>query len=87
MPEPRLLPENREKDHPVAVGWISCHRGRFELLQPIPLDATTSILQMLIADRFHFITLSATRLKHGKANVQTFHLVTHIDADDLPLES
>lgn len=67
-------------------GWISCSRGRFELLQPIPLDATAPILQMLIADRFHYITLSATKLKHGRADVRTFHLVAHIDADDLPLD-
>jgi hypothetical protein len=85
MPRQDLDQDRRKDDQPSAVGSLRVDGGRLIVLQPIPKDSLTPILQVLIADRFRFVDLGGARLRHRQALVSSFSLETHIDADDMPL--
>jgi hypothetical protein len=67
------------------VGSLRVDGGQLIVLQPIPANSLTPILQVLIADRFRFVDMGGARLRHRQALVSSFSLETHIDADDMPL--
>jgi hypothetical protein len=84
MPRADLDQDRRKDDQPSAVGSLRVDGGQLIVLQPIPKDSLTPILQVLIADRFRFVDLGGARLRHRQALVSSFSLETHIDADDMP---
>jgi hypothetical protein len=84
MPRHDLDQDRRKDDQPSAVGSLRVDDGWLIVVQPIPADSLTPILQVLIADRFRFVDMGGARLRHRQALVSSFSLETHIDADDMP---
>jgi hypothetical protein len=84
LPRADLDQDRRKDDQPSAVGSLRLDGGRLIVLQSIPKDSLTPILQVLIADRFRFVDLGGAKLRHRQALVSSFSLATHIDPDDMP---
>jgi hypothetical protein len=84
IPRGDLDQDRRKDDQPSAVGSLRVHDGRLVVLQPIPKDSLTAVLQVLIADRFRFVDMGGARLRHRQALLNSFSLATHIDPDDMP---
>ena len=70
LPDHRLNEDQREGLEPKTVGSVNRHRGKLEALLSMPSDVLPSILQMLIAERFHFAVLHGEPLRYGHALIR-----------------
>lgn len=84
MPDRRLNEGERERDEPHSCGSLHLHRGYFQVLLPMPLDALPSILQIACADRLRYVVITGDRLRYGHGLVRMYRLQRTIDKDDLP---
>ena len=90
--EVSLLPSvemshGQRKDHePLALGSLETYNDRIVGLLSIPIDVLPPILQMLIGERFKFISMSGTRFHYRRARLLGFRLEINMTEDDLPPE-
>jgi hypothetical protein len=84
IPDDRYNQDNWHLHKTGHVGTLSLHRGRLTGLFSLPSNVLPSLLTMLAADRFKFVTIAATKLRYGNAVAQDFRLDMNIDDDDLP---
>lgn len=84
MPDRRLNEGERERDQPHSVGSMHLHRGYFQILLPMPLDALPSVLQIACADRLRYVVITGDRLRYGHGLVRMYRMQRTIDKDDLP---
>ena len=85
-PDARLNVGARERNDPKMVGSLQLHRGNLRVSVSIPLDSLGTILQMLIANRLHYMVVEGDKLHYGEAIVRTFHINMTLTSDDLPPE-
>lgn len=84
MPDRRLNEGERERDEPHSCGSLHLHRGHFQVLLPLPLDALPSVLQIASVDRLRYVVITGDRLRYGHSLVRTYRLQRTLDKDDLP---
>lgn len=85
MPDPRLNKGERERDDPKSCGSLYVHRGHFQALLPMPLDALSSVLQLAAAGRLRYVVMTGDKLRYGQGLIQMYRLQRMLDADDLPI--
>lgn len=86
LPDRRLNEGERERDDPRSCGSLQLHRGHFQALLPMPLDALPSVLQAAIADRLRYVVITGDKLRYGQGYVRMYRLQRSVDKDDLPSE-
>jgi len=84
MPDHALNRSERMKHKPVSVGSLRVWRGHAEALLGVPADALASVLPMLIAGRFQYVSMHGEVLYRGQATIRSYGLATDIDEEDMP---
>lgn len=85
-----LFPDVRyNRDHwhhhkTAHIGTLRLDRGTLTGLFSLPSDALPSVLTMLAAGKFRFVTISSEELRYGKAAAHDSSLEMNIDEKDLP---
>jgi hypothetical protein len=75
----------QRKDHePLALGSLETYDDRIVRLISIPADVLPPILQMLIGERFKFISMSGTKFHYRRARLDGFRLEMNMTEDDMP---
>jgi hypothetical protein len=88
--EVSLLPSvemnhGQRKDHePLALGSLETYNDRIVGLLSIPMDVLPPILQMLIGDRFKFVSMIGTKFHYRRARLHGFRLEMNLTEDDMP---
>ncbi|MGM4885288.1 hypothetical protein AB8A20_07920 [Tardiphaga sp. 604_B6_N1_1] len=84
FPDTRLNESERSSiSQPKAVGWIT-HRGKqYSANLHIPADALGSVLQMLIAGRYQYVLMDASKSFRGEADIRHFRFSKTVTEDDL----
>jgi hypothetical protein len=86
LPDVRLNHPARDRDEPQSTGSFHISRGRLEFILPMPADALSDVLAMMIAGRFRFAVLEADRPHYGQGRVRHYRLASFHDKDDLPAD-
>jgi hypothetical protein len=84
LPSCDMLPESRKERQPRCVGSLDIYDDRIAGLVSIPMDALSSILQMLIGGCFRFVSMRGPRFRYRQALCNSFRLDMKLDPDDLP---
>jgi hypothetical protein len=77
--------ELRRKHEPNGVGALELRKGRLTGSLYLPFDVLATALQMMIADRWHFVVLGADAFLSGRSSVISYRLQRALDDDDLSL--
>lgn len=86
LPDVRLNRSARDRDEPQSTGSFHISRGHLEFILPMPADALSDVLVMMIAGRFRFAVLEADRPHYGQGRVRHYRLASFHDKDDLPAD-
>jgi hypothetical protein len=88
--EVSLLPSvemnhGQRRDHePLALGSLETYDDRIVGLISIPTDVLPPILQMLMGERFKFVSMSGTKFHYRRARLHGFRLEMDMTEDDMP---
>lgn len=85
LPSYDMLPEARKDHKPRCVVSLDAYGDRIAGLVSIPVDAVSSILQMLIGGHFRFASMRGPRLRYRQTLCNSFRLEMTIDEEDMPL--
>ena len=86
LPDLRLNEDQRDRHVWKGVGSVRRSRGTVSGLLSVPADVLPLLLQMLIAHRFRYLSLSGERLHYGHATIRTYTIETTIDDEDMPVD-
>lgn len=87
MPDAELDWRERSKHEPKSVGIIQIYQGSFKPLLNMPNDALAPVLQMLIAGKFKYVTLSGDKPRYGHGLIRSYRFEMTMDDDGLPPET
>ena len=83
LPDVHLNEPMRDRDQPRSAGSFHIVRGFLQFTLPIPADALSDVLAMMVAGRFRCAVIEADRPSYGQGFVRFYRLATTIDDDDL----
>jgi hypothetical protein len=67
------------------VGALELRKGVLTGSLYLPFDVLATALQMMIADRWHFVVLSADAFMSGRSSIKSYQLKRALDEDDVAL--
>jgi len=67
-----------------SVGGLHVWRGHAEALLSMPAEALASVIPMLIAGRFRFVSMHGRALYRGNAQIHGYRLEPYIGEEDMP---
>jgi hypothetical protein len=84
----RNLRDAKYQTNPDNVGRFDWERGSTDLNGhlSLPEDVLSSLLPMLIANRYEFLTLESFDLFRGQALIRSYHFPATLDPADFPPE-
>lgn len=82
LPIVNVAEERQERGDPDAVASLSLNGNTLQGLVSMRVDALVPVLQMLIADRFRYVSLHGGRLRYGKALLRSYRFRMSLDEDD-----
>ncbi|HWF96118.1 MAG TPA: hypothetical protein VG291_14270 [Xanthobacteraceae bacterium] len=83
LPERRLNESERTHDQPQSVGSFQLHRGRLQFIIPMPADALSCVLPMMIAGRIRFVVMDGDRPRYGQGRIRMYRLVRNYEPEDM----
>jgi hypothetical protein len=66
------------------LGSLETYDDRIVGLISIPTDVLPPILQMLMGERFKFVSMSGTKFHYRRARLHGFRLEMNMTEDDMP---
>jgi len=84
LPDATLNEAARTDHQPTNIGALQLRRGSLTGWLPLPCDALSPVLQMLIGERFRFLVIRARPFRYGRADVLNDRLEQTLDEDGLP---
>lgn len=63
---------HREKHNPTSVGSLHFYRGQVEGGLSVPADVVPSLLTMLAANQFRYLTLEGTKAHYGQVEIKSY---------------
>lgn len=80
----QALDQDRRQAAALAVGTLQSWRGEITGYLSMPQDAVEAVLQMLIANRFVWLTMMVEPFRYAKATVRSFRLEGDLPPEDAP---
>jgi hypothetical protein len=77
--------EERRKHNSNYVGILELRNRRLTGSLYLPFDVLATALQMMIADRWHFVVLDSNAFLSGRSSIKSYRLQRSLDDDDLSL--
>ncbi|TQF29762.1 hypothetical protein [Bradyrhizobium sp. UNPA324] len=79
----RNLDEERRKHHePISIGTLELRDDKMVGLIPMPMDALSPVLLMLICNRFKFLAMSGTEMYRRSTRLSGFRLEMTLEEEE-----